>query len=289
MVWVSGEALENWVTKEKTGSRGASCQFTDLAIETMATVQAVYRQAGRQTQGFLESVFQLMEISLPVPDHSTLSRRRSQLEIELPMRPTSEVRHLVIDSTGVKVYGEGEWKVRQHGVSKRRTWRKLHVCMDAATWEIVAVAASTNDVSDGEMLPRLLEGWAAQEVGQVSADGAYDQRGCYEAIRQVKAKAAIPPRHGAKIWQHGNCQAERHLRDENLRRIRRVGRKKWKEESGYHQRSLVETSIFRYKTICGDRLQTRKLENQFKEMFIKCALLNRMSHLGMPDSYKVSG
>jgi hypothetical protein len=123
----------------------------------------------------------------------------------------------------------------------------------------------------------------------VSANGAYDQRGCYEAIRQVKAQAAIPPRHGAKIWQHGNCRAERHLRDENLRRIRRVGRTKWKEESGYHQRSLVETSIFRYKVICGDRLHTRKLENQFKELFLKCALLNRMTHLAMPDSYKVSG
>jgi hypothetical protein len=286
-VWVSEEALGNWVTKEKTGSRGASCQFTDLAIETMATVQAVYRQAGRQTQGFLQSVFQLMKVNLPVPDHSTLSRRRGQLAIELPVRPTSEARHLVIDSTGVKVYGEGEWKVRQHGVSKRRTWRKLHLCMDVATWEIVAVIASTNDVSDGEMLPRLLDCLPSEEIGQVSADGAYDQRGCYTAIQQVKAQATIPPRHGAKIWQHGNCHAERQLRDENLRQIRRVGRKKWKVESGYHQRSLVETSVFRYKIICGDRLQTRKLENQFTEMFLKCALLNRMTHLGMPDSYKV--
>jgi Transposase DDE domain len=288
-VWVSAEALENWVTKEKTGSRGASCRFTDLAIETMATVQAVYRQAGRQTQGFLQSVFQLMKIALPVPDHSTLSRRRGQLEIELPVRPTTAARHLVIDSTGVKVYGEGEWKVRQHGVSKRRTWRKLHICMDATTWEMVAVGASTNDVSDGEMLPRLLDGLPAAEIGQVSADGAYDQRGCYDAIRQVQAQATIPPRHGAKIWQHANCHQERQLRDENLRRIRRVGRKKWKVESDYHQRSLVETSVFRYKTICGDRLQTRKLENQFTEMFIKCALLNRMTHLGMPDSYKLLG
>ena len=142
----------------------------------MATVQAVYRQAGRQTQGFLESVFQLMKISVSVPDHSTLSRRRGQLEIELPVRPTSAARHLVIDSTGVKVYGEGEWKVRQHGVSKRRTWRKLHVCVEVATWEIVAVGASTNDVSDGEMLLRRLDGWAAEEVGQVSADGAATRR-----------------------------------------------------------------------------------------------------------------
>jgi transposase len=287
-VWVSEEALQHWTTQEKTGQAGASPTYTDLAIETMATVQAVYHLAGRQTQGFLQSLFGLMKIALGVPDHSTLSRRRGALTVVLPVRETNAARHLVIDSTGVKVFGEGEWKVRQHGVSKRRTWRKLHLCVDAATLEIVAVCASTNDVSDGEMLPRLLDGLRAEEVAQVSADGAYDQRQCYDAINQVKAKAAIPPRRGARIWQHGNSTQERHVRDENLRAIRQRGRKKWKQESGYHRRSLAETSVFRYKAICGEKLQTRKLENQFKEMFIKCALLNRMTHLGMPDSYQVS-
>jgi hypothetical protein len=182
---------------------------------------------------------------------------------ELSVRETSAARHLVIDSTGVKVFGEGEWKVRQHGVGKRRTWRKLHLCVDAATVEIVAACASTNEVSDAEMLPHLLAGMSAEEVAQVSAEGAYDQRQCYDAIREVKAKAAIPPRLGAKIWQHGNTKVERHERDENLRAIRCRGRKKWKQESGYHQRSLAETSVFRYKTICGAKLNTRKLENQF--------------------------
>lgn len=287
-VWVSDDALQHWLSEEQTGAPGASPKFTDLAIETMATVQAVYHLAGRQTQGFLQSLFELMKIELAVPDHSTLSRRRGALTIELPVRETTAARHLVIDSTGVKVFGEGEWKVRQHGVSKRRTWRKLHLCVDAATLEIVAVCASTNDVSDAEMLPRLLNGLTADEVAQVSADGAYDQRQCYDAINEVKAKAAIPPRRGAKIWQHGNSKGERHGRDENLRAIRRQGKKKWKQESQYHQRSLAETSVFRYKAICGEKLQSRKLENQFKEMFIKCALLNRMTHLGMPDSYQVS-
>jgi hypothetical protein len=287
-VWISDDALQHWLTKEKTGAPGASPKFTDLAIETMATVQAVYHLAGRQTQGFLQSLFRLMKIALDVPEHSTLSRRREALTIELPVRETNAARHLVIDSTGVKVFGEGEWKVRQHGVSKRRTWRKLHLCVDAARGEIVAVCASTNDVSDAEMMPRLLEGMTAGEIAQVSADGAYDQRQCYDAINRVKAKAAIPPRRGAKIWQHGKAKSERHGRDENLRAIRRQGKKKWQQESRYHQRSLAETSVFRYKAICGEKLQTRKLENQFKEMFLKCALLNRMTHLGMPDSYQVS-
>lgn len=287
-IWVNDEAQEKWLTTEPTGVRGASPKFTDLAIATMATVQAVYHLAGRQTQGFLQSVFTLMQVNLPVPDHSTLSRRRGQLSVILPVQVTSAARHLVLDATGVKVYGEGEWRVRQHGASKRRTWRKLHLCMDAATFEYVATCASTSAVTDGERLPELLAGLPPEEVAQVSADGAYDQRQCYEAIAQVEAKAVIPPRRGAQLWQHGNRKAPRQPRDENLRRIRQVGRKKWQQESGYHQRSLIETSISRFKTICGDTLQTRKFDNQCTELFIKCALLNRMTHLGMPDTFKVT-
>jgi hypothetical protein len=156
-VWVNSDATANWTTDDLTGEPGASPTYTDLAIETMATVQAIFRLAGRQTQGFLQSLFELMKLNLPVPDHSTLSRRRRSLEISLPVRNLSKSVHLVIDSTGVKVYGEGEWKVRQHGVGKRRTWRKLHICSDEATLEIVSVVASTNDVSDAEALPDLLQ------------------------------------------------------------------------------------------------------------------------------------
>src|SRR5215475_15077625 len=129
-VWISSEAVENWTADELTGEPGASPTYTDLAIETMAMIQAIYGLAGRQTQGFLQSVFELMKLELTVPDHSTLSRRRRQLTITLPVKDWSKSRHLVVDSTGVKVYGEGEWKVRQHGVGKRRTWPKRHLCVD---------------------------------------------------------------------------------------------------------------------------------------------------------------
>jgi IS5 family transposase len=254
----------------------------------MATIQAIYRLAGRQTQGFLQSVFELMELNLTVPDHSTLSRRRRQLEINLAVKNLSNSLHLVVDSTGVKVYGEGEWKVRQHGIGKRRTWRKLHFCTDEATLEIVSVVASTNDVSDAEALPDLLQD-VPVKIEQVSADGAYDQRKCYDTLNKHGAKAAIPPRKGAKIWQRANSKAERHVRDENLRRIRQVGRKEWKRESNYHRRSLAETQVFRFKTIFGDRLQTRQIDNQFKELMLKASILNRMTHLGMPDSVKIVG
>lgn len=284
--WIDQAVLEQWVLPSLSGKPGASDYYSDLAISTMATLKALYKLAGRQCQGFLESIFELMEIELSVPDHSTLSRRMGKLSIQLPVLPKQGVRHVVVDSTGVKVYGEGEWKTRQHGISKRRTWRKLHLGVDEATGEILAAVVSTNDVSDAEVLPDILDA-IADEIEQVSADGAYDQRKCYDAVRERKAKAVIPPRKRAKIWQHGNSKAERHNRDENLRRIRKVGRKAWKRESNYHRRSLSETTMFRFKTIFGDKLGSRKFDNQAVELFIKCAALNRMIQICKPDSYKV--
>ena len=287
-IWISSEAIAHWTTDELTGEPGTSPTYTDLAIETMTTIQAIYGLAGRQTQGFLQSVFELMKLELSVPDHSTLSRRKRQLTITLPVKDWSKSRHLVVDSTGVKVYGEGEWKVRQHGIGKRRTWRKLHFCTDEATLEIVSVVASTNDVSDAEVLPDLLQG-VPGKIEQVSADGAYDQRKCYDTLNRHQARATIPPRKGARIWSRANHKLERHARDENLRRIRKIGRKQWKRESDYHRRSLAETQVFRFKTVFGDRLQTRQIDNQFKELLLKSMILNQMTHLGMPDSVKVTG
>jgi Transposase DDE domain len=286
--WVSEEALEQWLETEKTGERCASRTYSNTAIEVMATLKALYRWAGRQIEGFIESVFKLMNITIAVPDHSTLSRRMKTLEIDIPVKPTDKARHVVIDSTGVKVYGEGEWKTRQHGVSKRRTWRKLHLALDEATGEILAVVANGNDTADCEVISMLLE-QIEGDIEQVSADGAYDTRTCYEEIQQRGAKAVIPPRKGAKIWVHGNTQTERHQRDENLRQIRRKGRKRWKQDSHYHRRSISETGMFRFKTTFGDRLSSRNFDNQATEMFVKCAALNRMINLCKPDSYDVTG
>jgi Transposase DDE domain len=285
--WISQELIENWTIKEKTGERGASPTYTDAAIEALAIVKYLFGQASREAEGLLASIFELMQITLAVPDHTTLSRRLAKLKVRMPVKPKDKARHVVCDSTGVKVYGEGEWKVRQHGYSKRRTWRKLHLLVDEESREIVAAGASTNSVSDGELLPELLAA-VGGEISQVSADGIYDQRKVYDAINERGARAAIPPRRGARIWQHGNSLAERLVRDENLRSIRKHGRKKWKQTVGYHRRSLAETTVFRYKTIFGDKSQSRNIENQFTEMFIKCAALNRMTHLGMPQSYKLA-
>jgi len=227
-----------------------------------------------------------MGIEVSVPDHSTLSRRIGKLGIALPVLPKEGARHVVVDSTGVKVYGEGEWKTRQHGISKRRTWRKLHVGVDEATGEILAAVVSTNDFQDAQVLGDLKE-QIEGEIEQVSTDGAYDHRDCYDEITQRGAKRVIPPRKDAVIWQHGNRKAPPHPRDENLRYIRKHGRKKWKRDSHYHRRSLAETTMFRFKVIFGGKLSSRKFDNQAVELFIKCAALNRMIQLAKPDSYAI--
>jgi hypothetical protein len=278
--------LTRWANQEKTGKRGRPNLYSDIAITCMATLKEVYHLSLRATEGLLLSVIQLLAVEVQVPDYTTLSRRCTTLRVRLPRLPKSEALHLVVDSTGVKIFGEGEWKVRQHGYTKRRTWRKLHIGADEATGEIAAAVVTTNDWADSEVLPDLLN-QVKDEVKQVSGDGGYDKRPCYAAIKKRQAKAAIPPQRNAKIWQHGNRKEERLSRDENLRRIRQVGRKEWKKEVGYHRRSLAETQMFRLKTIFGERVNARQFEGQATQVLLRCAALNRMTQLGMPDSYAV--
>jgi len=223
--------------------------------------RAVYRLALRAAQGLAQSVFGLLQVRLSVPSYSTLSRRGARSEIELLRMPSSGPVHLVLDASGFKVYGEGEWKVRQHGWSKRRTWRKLHLAVHEATGEIVAAVASEAGVTDDDAVPDLVD-QVDRPIRQISADGAYDKRKCYEALEATGAKVTIPPRRDAKIWQHGKSSGEPWQRDANLRAIRRFGRKRWKQESGYHRRSLAETAIFRLKTIFGATLRSRLLPNR---------------------------
>jgi hypothetical protein len=163
------------------GQRGASVFYSEIAIATMATVKAIYGLAGRQCESFLTSIFELMRFEFPVPDHSTLSRCIGKLSIALPVLPATGARHVVVDSTGVKVYGEGEWKTRQHGISKHRTWRKLHLGVDEATGEILAAVVTSNAVHDGAVLDELLH-QIEDDIKQVSTDGAYDHRHCYDEI-----------------------------------------------------------------------------------------------------------
>jgi len=282
--WVSEDVVRGWRNAEKNGRRGRDQDYTDQAILTMALLQEFFHLALRQTEGFVGSLFQLLGEDLAVPDYSTLCRRRKTLEVALPRTKPGEPVHVLVDSTGVKVFGEGEWKVRQHGYTRRRTWRKLHLGVDATSGEILAAVVTTNSYSDGQILPDLLE--QVGEVKEVTGDGGYDKRNCYDAISGRGARATIPPQRNAKIWRHGNTKAERLVRDQNLRRVRQIGRAAWKRESGYHQRSRVETKMFQLKAAYGERVSARSFEGQAAQLLVRCVGLNRMNQLGRPDSYK---
>ena len=285
--WLSDDFERTWqYVGEK--QRGSQFDYSEQAIVVMQTVKNVFHLPNRATEGFMRSLFAMLEILLSVPDHTTLSRRGKDLNIALPKKASGHL-DIVMDSTGLKIYGEGEWKVRTHGKSKRRTWRKLHVGVDPKSGEIQAVALTTNSVSDDQMVEPLLE-QVARPIDRFAGDGSYDKRKVYNSLNQhaPQAEVLIPPRKNAHIWQHGNTKAERLKRDENLRYIRQYGRKDWKQASGYHVRSLAETTIFRLKTIFGDQLSARLIETQVTQALVRCAALNRMTHLGMPESYKVA-
>lgn len=288
MVHISPEAEKGWVEIRPTGKPGKPRCFSNLAIETALTIQQAFRLPLRNTEGVVRQLLAAIG-TLPSPDYSTLCKRGVTLPVTIRVRPSgNEPLHLLVDSSGVKVYGEGEWKVRAHGVSKRRTWKKVHLGFDATTGDIVAASVTDNDVHDSEEFPGLLDQIPENvTIDQVSNDGGYDTAACYEAIRKRGARAVIPPRKDGKIWRHGNTQGEEHPRDLNLRRIRKIGREQWKIESGYHRRSLAENGFFRYKTIFGDRVPARTEGNQRTQLLLRCKILNRFTLLGMPSSYVV--
>ncbi|HMB02184.1 MAG TPA: IS5 family transposase, partial [Isosphaeraceae bacterium] len=229
--------------------QGAQFEDSDRAIECLLPLRVASHLTRRATEGFARSLFELMHPDLPVPDYSTLGRRAATVRVTLPKRSEGPL-HLVLDSTGRKVYGAGEWKVRQPGSSRRRTWLKLHLAVDPQTHEIQAALVTEPGVTDAETVPALRE--PVTNPGESAAgDGMYDRQVGYDVLDRRSARAVVPPRRDAKIERHGNTSGPRLARDEDLRRIRRIGREAWKRESGDHQRSLAETAMFRVKTIFG--------------------------------------
>jgi hypothetical protein len=285
--WMSEELEKVWLYTGKR-QRGSQFEYSDKAIEIMLTLKEIFHLPNRSVEGFVRSLFQMMKIDLPVPDHTTLSKRSKTLKVKLTRQSEGSL-NVVMDSTGLKVYGEGEWKVRKHGYSKHRIWRKLHLGGNPDNGEILAVTLTGNNISDDAVVKELLI-QIEHALLSCAADGAYDKRKVYDALKEhsPEVEILIPPRKNAHIWQHGNSKEERLKRDENLRYIRQHGKSKWKDDSGYHIRSLAEIFMFRLKAIFGDQLSTRLLETQMTQAMIRCAALNKMTHLGMPESYLVA-
>ena len=263
-----------------TGKRGRQPLYSDPAIQTCLTMKVLFGMALRQTTGFVESLLHLIGLDWAVPDFSTLSRRQKTLAVNIPFRGSQGPLHLLIDSTGIKVEGEGEWNARKHGGQKRRVWRKIHIGIDEQTLEVRAVEVTSNEVGDAPMLPELLNQIPLdQEIASVTADGAYDTRKCHDAIAERGAAAVIPPRRNAKPWKAGSAGAN--ARNEALRASKYLGRALWRRWSGYHRRSRVETKMHCVKLL-GQRLMARDFDRQVAEFQVRVAVLNGFTALGIP-------
>lgn len=300
-LYLTPAVVRTWRATSRAGARAARPRgrpriYSDAAIRCVLSLHVTLRLGRRETVGLVRSIFQLLDLALPVPDHTTLSRRRARLPVRLPVTPGRRPRHVVVDATGIALVHEGSWQLHRSGRGPRPAWTRhylrVHVAVDAADGELRALGISSQDVTEGEMLPHLLAALPGP-LQQVTGDGAYASKRCYAAVaarpEQPRAVFALPrPRHPPRrprIWQHGNTRGPPLDHDTHLRRIRQVGRAQWKREVDYHRRSLAETYISRDKRLFGDTLPVRAFPAQCAELFLRGALLNQFLWLGHPDSY----
>ena len=291
-VWFTAEAIQAWAAELRT-TRGGQPWYSRLAILTALTLRAVFRLALRQTEGLIGSIIGLLGLDLPVPDHTTLSRRAATLELPRPKSSSAgagreaEPVHLLVDSTGLKLCGPGEWLVEKHGTQTRRSWRKLHIGLDANTGQIVASALTDHNGDDGAQVGPLLD-QVAGVVASFTGDGAYDQEGVYASVgkRHPAADVIVPPRTTAvpsKPAESAPTQRDRHLQ-----LIAERGRMAWQKASGYVKRARAETAISRYKRVIGDGLRSRTDERRATEVKVALQVLNRMLELGRPKYVRMA-
>jgi Transposase DDE domain len=296
-VWFTEEAIEGWRAAPRT-TAGGQAWYSPLAILTALTLRAVFHLALRQTEGLMNSIVGLLGLTLRVPDHSTLSRRAATLEVPWPTRPNSnhaganggdegEPMHLLVDSTGLKLCGAGEWLIEKHGTQARRSWRKLHLGLDADTGQIVAAALTIKDVDDAAQVGPLLD-QVTGAVASFTADGAYDQASTYDAVAEHHPDAAVvvPPR--ATAVPSETAASAPTQRDRHLQCIAEHGRMGWQRRSGYNKRARVEAGIARWKQVIGDGLRSHTEERRQSEVDVAVHVLNRMLELGRPISVRIA-
>lgn len=299
-LWLSEDIAQQWYHQGQP-QKGGQFIYADNCILLLLTLKVTFKLAFRQLEGFACSLMELLKIALPVPDYSgpprgQICRRQKGLSVPLGIdkRLNTEAIHLVIDSSGLKIYGEGEWKVRQHGVGKRRTWRKIHLAVDEKTGQILAQRLTVKETDDASQLPDLVAEVrnTGLEVKKVGADGAYDTFDTYQSLIKAHIEPIIPPRENAAWWVDKEDIVLDHPRNRALQQIDQgglnVSRKQWKKESGYHRRSKSENAFFRWKTILGAHMYARKIENQQTEAAIKVAVLNRFIQMAAPKAVKVA-
>ncbi|CAA9322281.1 MAG: Transposase [uncultured Gemmatimonadaceae bacterium] len=284
-VWFTAEAIAAWRAEPRTG-RGGQPRYSALAITTALTLRAVFRLALRQAEGLIGSILALLGLDLASPDHTTLSRRAETLEVPRP-RCGREPVHLLVDSTGLRLCGPGEWLVEKHGARTRRGWRKLHLATDADTGRIVASALTDKDADDGSRVGPLLE-QVDGPVASFTGDGAYDRDDVYAevAARHPEATVVVPPRASAVLSDAAETAPTR--RDAHLQCIAERGRMGWQRASGYNWRALVEADVSRWKRVIGDGLRFQTDGRQETEVAIAADVLNRMLGLGRPEYVRIA-
>ncbi len=286
-IWLSEEAIAAW-TPPKNGLRGGQRRYSNIAILTALTLRVVFGLPLRQTEGFLDSLLNLMDLDLRAPDHTTLSRRNRIVKLPPLTRAHDGPIHLIVDSTGLKILGSGERSAHKYKASKkRRDWRKLHIGVDDEGF-IVAAELTTSSADDASTVPDLLD-QIEIPIRRFTGDGAYDHRSIYERVGVAGTQdvaIVIPPRRSAV--SAGPTEGPWSQREEALERIRVVGRREWQKESGYRQQARVENGFFRYKSVLGGGLRARSSDAQTREATIGCHILNRMAELGRPQSYAVA-
>lgn len=284
--WFSEDTIKKWVSCKETGEKGRPEIYSDEAILCALIIREVYRLPLRALQGFLNSLLSILGLNLPVPSYSQISRRSARLGKKLRRLFKREAKDIVFDSSGLKVYGEGEWKVKVHGKSKRRTWKKIHIGIDPTTQEVVFCDLTKNSVPDSDVACSFLNEMKGK-INRAWGDGSFDDKHFREKIFQMEGEAIVPPPRNATY--KGCRDGWQRKRDLDIAAIHILGaderaRKIWKKLVGYHKRSLAETAFSRIKRILGPNLKARKFENQIVECQIKCLIMNEMLSLGMPIS-----
>jgi len=239
----------------------------------------VFRLAYRQAEGLLGSIVSLLGLGLRVPDHTTLSRRAATLDVPRPGNADagagSEPMHLLVDSTGLKLCGKGEWLLEKHGTATRRSWRALHLGVDAGTGRIVACTLTRKDVDDASQAGPLLD-QVAGAVASFTGDGAYDRDRVYASVaeRHPDAAVVVPPRTSAV--PSDTAETAPTQRDGHLQHIAEHGRMAWQNASGYNRCARVEATMNRWKQVIGDELRAHTDERQATEVAVAVHALNRM-------------
>jgi transposase len=285
-VWVTAEAIEAW-TPANTGRRGRPQRYSEMVVETGLMLRLAFARPWRQTEGMLASIMQLLGLELPVPDHTTFSRRSVNLTVAKAVRTATGPVNVVIDSTGLKVFGAGEWQREKHGGKGRRTWRKLHLAVDPESGAILTSELTTTEDGDASQVGPLLD-QISGPIASVTADGAYDGAPVYRIIaeRDPAAAVIIPPRSTAV--PSDTAETAPTQRDRHLQMIQERGRLGWQKAVNYGRRSLGEVAMMRYKTVIGRRLHARTMPTQEAEAAAGCKVLNIMTRLGMPVSRRIA-